>query len=101
MPKSPFYKIFEYAEHMTRTNMAPNLTAFNVAINMTTVNMTPIYKYVNNLEIQKWQPSVTSYTEKTAICPINAFETLILKFLDCKHVKSTEGALGSTQTVYN
>jgi len=33
--------------------MAPNLTAFNVAINMTTVNMTPIYKYVNNLEIQK------------------------------------------------
>jgi len=38
---------------------------------------------------------------KTAIRLINAFETLSLKFLDWKHVISTEGALSSTQTVYN
>ena len=38
-------------------------------------------------------------SRKTAILAINAFETLSLKVLDCKHVISTEGALSSTQTV--
>ena len=37
---------------------------------------------------------------KTAISTINAFETLSLTALDCKHVISTEGALSSTQTVH-
>jgi len=37
---------------------------------------------------------------KTAVSTINAFETLSLTFLDCKHVISTQGALSSTQTVH-
>jgi len=37
---------------------------------------------------------------KIAISTINAFDTLHLTALDCKHVISTEGALSSTQTVH-
>jgi hypothetical protein len=39
-------------------------------------------------------------SRKTAISKVNAFETLILTALECKHVISTEGALSSTQTVH-
>jgi len=34
-------------------------------------------------------------SRKTAICTINAFETLSVKFLDFKQVISTEGAISS------
>jgi hypothetical protein len=37
---------------------------------------------------------------KTEISTINAFQTLSLTALDCKHVITTEGALSSTQTVH-
>jgi len=35
----------------------------------------------------------------TAILAIKAIETVSVKFLDCKHVIATEGALSSTETV--